>query len=74
MRVNSDRSIDPIVRLGVRDGCSQLLDFRSIADRQESADSRCPCSIEHGIAIRVKVGNVHVRVGIDQVHISHNNR
>ncbi len=62
VRVNSRRGVNPIVRLGVRNGRSQLFDFRAVADRQQRADSRSPRSIEHGVAIRVKVGYVHVRV------------
>ncbi len=62
VRMNPHRRVDPIVLLGIRNGRSKLFDFRPVADRQQRPDSRCPRALEHRFAVRVKVGNIHVRV------------
>ena len=62
VRMNSGRGVNPVVRLCVGDGCSQLFDFRAVADGQQHGDSRRLRASQHGVTIRVKVGNVHVGV------------
>ena len=62
MRMNSGRGIDPVVLTPHTERGSEFLEFGAVANRQNVADARGARAFEHGVAIRVKVGNVHVRV------------
>jgi hypothetical protein len=48
--------------LGIRNGRAQFFQLRPVADREDRTYARSPRSIQHGIAILVKVGYIHVRM------------
>src|ERR1019366_8088662 len=65
VRMDSHRSIDPLMLLGIRNRSPELFKFRPVSDRQQGPNARCLRPIEHRIAVCIEVGNIHMCMRID---------
>ena len=62
VRMDADRGINPVVRLGVRNGRVHLFRTGPGADRQNRLHARGPRPFEHSVAILRKLRKINVRV------------
>ena len=63
--VNARGRVNPFVPLGNSDGFAQAIGTRSSADGQQILHPGRARSLDHGVAVRVKVGIVEMAVGVD---------
>ena len=62
VRMNSYGGVDPVVHFGVRHGRAELFDFRPVADGEDRSHAGRARARQHGVAVGVEVGDIHVRV------------
>ena len=60
--VNSRRGVNPVMLLSISNRGSKLLDLGPVPDRKHSANARRLCPRQHRVAIRIEIGNIHVRM------------
>src|SRR5438105_276829 len=65
VRVNARRRVNPFVPLGNPDGLAHPIESCGPADGQQILEPRAARPLDHGVAVRVKVGIVEVAVGVD---------
>ena len=65
VRVNACRGVNPFVPLGNPHGLAHPIGSRGPADRQQILQPGAARPLDHGVAVRVKVGIVEMAVGVD---------
>ena len=65
VRVNARRGVNPLVSLGNPHGLAQAVGSPGPADGQQILQPGATRALDHGVAVRVKVGIVEVAVGVD---------